>query len=42
MTVKAYPHYDSMNKNMIIELWLLKEIYLAWVGLWDLTHALNK
>ena len=43
MSVKAYSHYDrNMDKSMNYELWLLKKLYLAWVGLWDLIHALHK
>uniref|UniRef100_M1DD87 Gag-pol polyprotein n=1 Tax=Solanum tuberosum TaxID=4113 RepID=M1DD87_SOLTU len=39
MSVKAYSHYDN---NMNYELWLLKKLYVAWVGLWYLIHALHK
>ncbi|WMV09057.1 hypothetical protein MTR67_002442 [Solanum verrucosum] len=38
MSVKANSHYD---KNMNdYDLWLLKNFYLVWVGVWNLIHAL--
>ena len=43
MSVKANSHSCiNMNKNMKYELWSLKKLYLVWMGLWDLTHALHK